>query len=747
MKPFNFNLIVENHSLKNLREIKAVSGTDREYIIKSVDNKLQAYFDKLVPTSGNSQFLEGEMLRAINRIIYRSYNDGDYFYQGYGAQTVGPAMAFLTNHREIPIEIRRQIIDIEREAVGSVDKNYEDYLYQIAEIILDYLNSKNGECTPSTADLFDYDSEYDSSEEDDEDDDPGFDYDDDEDEEDEDDMYESISEALTPKQEKYKDYYLKFLKENKKNFIKLYGPVAERVMYGRAIEMAKLKSEETLQEIKPVAADAFLSAKEVIKLIGKQGEASIGDTFTYGGVEMQVQLTPNGSLIAVSQTDPNKSIPIIFGEDPEKQKVREMVKNVLRNPELADRNRDGELSSWEKKVGAAIEKNTTQNEIRVVSPYEPEDDDESSQGDWGSSDQAIMNRSIHRDLNEPIEFPGLTQTLSAVEEAVDFYWDDWEEYQTEEGRENLIRDAFQRYMGRYFPDFFRDMQAFMTPIDEDNTNMMKNYTNEDLDLGHEDNEPHMIKGELYRIGKYAMELYQMVDEFEYGYGEVDFPAWWQAMITDSASKMVKAKHYLDFETKEPEIDAMVGAIDMSGALDNVGVDEALPPGYFKKKYPKKLKEESPLTPGLGEGIGDAFTNLKKMIKILVSKDQYLIPPDVSDNFFDKLDKATDSKSLEDLAKVVNKSIAGGGKPGTNVGSGGTGVTETRKLKEESPKDKTGLRYALATNLAKTGKPQTQSGAKPAKLTPGLEKKREANVKKLKKYIKETIISQSLKNKK
>jgi hypothetical protein len=34
---------------------------------------------------------------------------------------------------------------------------------------------------------------------------------------------------------------------------------------------------------------------------------------------------------------------------------------------------------------------------------------------------------------------------------------------------------------------------------------------EDLDLGHEDNEPHMIKAELYRIGKYAMELYQMVE--------------------------------------------------------------------------------------------------------------------------------------------------------------------------------------------------------------------------------------------
>jgi hypothetical protein len=49
----------------------------------------------------------------------------------------------------------------------------------------------------------------------------------------------------------------------------------------------------------------------------------------------------------------------------------------------------------------------------------------------------------------------------------------------------------------------------------------------------------------------------MVDQFE-GQGEVDFPAWWQAMITDAASKMVKAKHYLDFELKEPAVDAALG---------------------------------------------------------------------------------------------------------------------------------------------------------------------------------------------
>jgi len=95
--------------------------------------------------------------------------------------------------------------------------------------------------------------------------------------------------------------------------------------------------------------------------------------------------------------------------------------------------------------------------------------------------------------------------------------------------------------------------------------------NEDLDLGHEDDEPHMIKSELYRIGKYAMELYQMVDQFE-GEGEVDFPAWWQAKITTAMNNMVSAKHYLDFELKEPEIDAAVDVIDASDALNSTGIE-------------------------------------------------------------------------------------------------------------------------------------------------------------------------------
>jgi hypothetical protein len=99
---------------------------------------------------------------------------------------------------------------------------------------------------------------------------------------------------------------------------------------------------------------------------------------------------------------------------------------------------------------------------------------------------------------------------------------------------------------------------------------------EDLDLGHQDDEPHMIKADLYRIGKYAMELYKMVDQFE-GEQEVDFPHWWQSKIIKAKDMLVSAKHYLEFELEEPKIDAMVDVASEEGAIDEK-ITKATPAG-------------------------------------------------------------------------------------------------------------------------------------------------------------------------
>jgi hypothetical protein len=79
---------------------------------------------------------------------------------------------------------------------------------------------------------------------------------------------------------------------------------------------------------------------------------------------------------------------------------------------------------------------------------------------------------------------------------------------------------------------------------------------EDLDIGHQDNEPHMLKKDLYRIAKYAAELYKMMDKYDQG-GEVDFPHWWQGKVIKARDYMVSAKHYLDGEEKIDQIDAML----------------------------------------------------------------------------------------------------------------------------------------------------------------------------------------------
>jgi hypothetical protein len=100
----------------------------------------------------------------------------------------------------------------------------------------------------------------------------------------------------------------------------------------------------------------------------------------------------------------------------------------------------------------------------------------------------------------------------------------------------------------------------------------KGEVKEDIDLGHEDNEPHMIKGELYQIGKYAMKLYAILEELEETGEEIDFPAWWQSKITTAKNMMSGAKHYLDFELKEPYIDAAVDAA--TGEAPHMGEPEA-----------------------------------------------------------------------------------------------------------------------------------------------------------------------------
>ena len=76
-------------------------------------------------------------------------------------------------------------------------------------------------------------------------------------------------------------------------------------------------------------------------------------------------------------------------------------------------------------------------------------------------------------------------------------------------------------------------------------------------IGHVDNERDMIRRQLYQMGKYSVEIAKTLKELP----DSDFPHWWQAKIIKAKSMLVSAKHYLDFELKEPQIDTMIKDLD------------------------------------------------------------------------------------------------------------------------------------------------------------------------------------------
>ena len=67
-------------------------------------------------------------------------------------------------------------------------------------------------------------------------------------------------------------------------------------------------------------------------------------------------------------------------------------------------------------------------------------------------------------------------------------------------------------------------------------------------IGHVDAEADMIRKELFKMGKYSVELYRMLDKLPNG----DFPHWWQAKLVKAGEYVADAKHYLEAELYSPE---------------------------------------------------------------------------------------------------------------------------------------------------------------------------------------------------
>ena len=138
-----------------------------------------------------------------------------------------------------------------------------------------------------------------------------------------------------------------------------------------------------------------------------------------------------------------------------------------------------------------------------------------------------------------------------------------------------------------------EIDQFLNKVKEKINTPKEDALNEDIDLGHQDNEPHMVKADLYQIAKQASELYKTIDSVD-NMGEIDFPHWWQAKITLAKNYLEGAKDYLDGALSVGNED---GELEEDTFLGKDSIDDL-------KKHPKYSTLSS-------QGKIDAEDDLKK----------------------------------------------------------------------------------------------------------------------------------------
>jgi len=108
---------------------------------------------------------------------------------------------------------------------------------------------------------------------------------------------------------------------------------------------------------------------------------------------------------------------------------------------------------------------------------------------------------------------------------------------------------------------FKTREDYAKAMKDAKTKVYKKYIKlaEDLDIGHEDDEPGMLKNELMRAAKMAVMLYKKVDAYGKQAEEVDFPQWWQ-------SKIIKAKDYLQGAFDYLDGEEMISQADNTGTI-------------------------------------------------------------------------------------------------------------------------------------------------------------------------------------
>ena len=119
--------------------------------------RINQLFEELVPASGKAESLAGELVRAMARIGYRWYNDGDQVGIGYGRETCNPAARFLIHKGN------KEVSDLAASIWGIYSEEvYEKRIDLLPGAVADYVESHPELRTLPTTDMWDlYDPDED----------------------------------------------------------------------------------------------------------------------------------------------------------------------------------------------------------------------------------------------------------------------------------------------------------------------------------------------------------------------------------------------------------------------------------------------------------------------------------------------------------------------------------------------------------------------------------------------------------
>jgi hypothetical protein len=138
-------------ALKTLQELTALTESQKYWGSgEPHHNEYSALFKKLVKPSGTSDTVEGELLRAANKIYY------DYYNNGFGNNWSGP-LSFLVDHATFNMKKEESILDpySTGKISGGDDPAIEAALDSLMDKVIAQIKAAGENLTPNEEDMYD----------------------------------------------------------------------------------------------------------------------------------------------------------------------------------------------------------------------------------------------------------------------------------------------------------------------------------------------------------------------------------------------------------------------------------------------------------------------------------------------------------------------------------------------------------------------------------------------------------------